>query len=81
MKGLLNLKLAKLIIDNIPNNINNKQKFDKVMKDIMNIDDLYFINEAKELQKEIEEKLLPDIVLLNSNPLIRGENTAFNYKI
>ena len=81
VKGLLNLKLAKLIIDNIPNNINNKQKFDKVMKDIMNIDDLYFINEAKELQKEIEEKLLPDIVLLNSNPLIKGENTAFNFKI
>ena len=81
VKGLLNLKLAKLIIDNIPNNINDKQKFDEVIKDIMNIDDLWFINEAKELQKEIEEKLLPDIVLLSSNPLIKGENTSFNYKI
>ena len=43
MMTYMKLKLAKLIIDNIPNNINNKQKFDKVMKDIMNIDDLYFI--------------------------------------
>ena len=79
IKGLLNLKLAKLIIENIHNNVNNKQKFEEVIQDIMNMKDIRFINAAKELQKEMEEKLLPDIVMLNSNPLLRGEN--YNNKL
>ena len=74
IKGLLNLKLAKLIIENIHSKVSNKQKFEEVIQDIMNMKDIRFINAAKELQKEMEEKLLPDIVILSSNPLLRGEN-------
>ena len=81
IKGLLNLKLAKIIIDNIPNKIHNKKKFNDIIEDIIDMDDILFINEAKELQKEIEERLLPDIVMLNSNPLLKGENISFNDKI
>ena len=81
IKGLLNLKLAKIIIDTIHNKIDNKQKFNDIINELMKNDDMWLINEAKELQKEIDEKLLPDIVLLSSNPLIKGESISFNNKI
>ena len=81
VKGFLNIKLAKLIIDNIHNEINNKEKFDEIIEDIIDLNDIWFINEALELQNEIEEKLSPDIVLLNSNPIIKEENNYSNNKI
>ena len=82
IKGRLNLKLAKLFIENIHNDANNKQKFEEIIQDILNMKDIRFINEGKELKKEMEEKFLPDIIMLNSNPLIREENfTLYNNKI
>ena len=82
IKGLLDLKLAKLYIENIHNDASNKQKFEEIIKDILNMKDIRFINKGKELEKEMEEKFLPDIIMLNSNPLIREENfTLYNNKI
>ena len=82
IKGLLNLKLGKLFIENIHNEASNKQKFEEIIQDIMNMTDIRFINEGKELTKEMKEKFLPDIILLNSNPLIREENfSLLNNKI
>ena len=82
IKGLLNLKLGKLFIENIHNEASNKQKFEEIIQDIMNMKDIRFINEGEELTKEMKEKFLPDIILLNSNPLIREENfSLFNNKI
>ena len=80
--GLLNLKLAKLIINNIPKNVDNKEKFKKIIKELLSMDDSRFVNEAEQLQKEMEEKLLPDIVLLSSNPFISESNfTLYNNNI
>ena len=71
IRGFLNIKLTKLIIDNVHNQINNKEKFDEIIEDVINLNNIWFINEALELQNEIGEKLSHDIVLLNSNPLIK----------
>ena len=81
IKGLLNLRLAKLIIDNIPNKIDNKPKFNTIIKDLKDSEDGWFRIQAEELQKEIEKKLLPDIVLLSSNPFIKGKCLSTNTKI
>ena len=81
IKGLLLLKLAKTIKNNQDNEIDKKEKFEGVIKEIQDMNDLMFSNEAKELQKEFKDKLLPDIVLLSSNPFISEENFSLNSNI
>ena len=50
VKCFLNIKLTKLIIDIVHNQINNKEKFDEIIEDIIDMNDIWFINKALELQ-------------------------------
>ena len=74
IKGLIDNKLATLFIENIHIDANNKLKFEEVVQEMTNMKDIRFILKGKELKKEMEEKFLPDIIMLNSNPLIREKN-------
>ena len=78
IKGLFNLKLAKLIIKNILKNETDKDKFKEIIKELLSMEDLRFKTEAEKLQKEMKEKLLPDIVILSSNPFKSESNLIFH---
>ena len=73
VKGLLNLKIARLIIDNMNNKNDNNQKFNEVINELMETNDIWLINEAKKLQKETKAKICTDIIFISSNLFIKQD--------
>ena len=74
IKGILNAKLAKLIIDKFYYDEKYKKKFNEIIEELNNLKNKNFNEEGVKLKKDMEIKLLPDIVMLNSNPFVKENN-------
>ena len=75
---VLNLKIAIMLKDKILNKIDKKQEFNEIIKTLIDSEDLRFINEASDLEKKIKEKILPDIIVLNTEIIIKEELLKFS---
>ena len=75
---VLNLKIAIMLKDKILNKIDKKQEFNEIIKTLIDSEDLRFINEASDLEKKIKEKILPDIIVLNTEVIIKEELLKFS---
>ena len=78
IKNKIHIELAKIIEEEIINEkreiIEKKKEYQKYLNYVINSGINHLSNEAMNLKEEFDKKLEPDIVMVNSNPLIKKDN-------